>query len=230
METRYFAREKIFARQLQSDLSSLRWHRYRARSRHRRTTAEATTSGFCLQAHRTGNGPKLFLHELFETWAPPMFADGQLRNQIGNLEGDIRRRIPAVVPGFLHRLESHGTFFGEAFREFRHFAVQRGARYHLGDQTDTLRIVRRHHFTGERVIQSVFWLEMFSQDCGGFAGRKMAEIDFGQPEARFLRSNGDVAPRGDRQGATETPAGDASDDRLRQGPEHLVAPAPHLLA
>src|ERR1051325_8390313 len=94
------------------------------------TTDKTTTSElFCLQAHRTGNGPKLFLHELFETRAPPMFADGPLRNQIGNLEGDIRRRIPAVVPAFLTSLESHGTFWGEAFREFRHFVVQCGARY-----------------------------------------------------------------------------------------------------
>src|SRR6476620_4829930 len=75
----------------------------------------------------------------------------------------------------------------------------------------------------------MFWLKVFGQHRGGFAGRKMTEIDFGQAEARFLGGDGDVAARRDRQRTTEAPAGDSSDDRLRQSPEHLVAPAPHLV-
>src|SRR4030095_5543361 len=134
------------------------------------------------------------------------------------------------MPRFLYGFERYRTFLAQALRELGDFTIQFRSWHCSSDKSDPFRILRRHHLSSESIVEPVLGLQMLGQNSRGVAGREMAEVDLRETEERVFRRNRDVAAGGYRERAAKTPARDASDDRLRQGAQHLVAPAPDFFS
>src|SRR5439155_21008692 len=109
----------------------------------------------------TGPCPALLLQTRLSPGPAAVFAYGALGDQIGNLVSDIRWRIPTQVPRFFHGLERHWTFLGKTLGELGNFLVQFGTWNGFRDETDPLRILRRHHLAGQCIIESMLGSKMF---------------------------------------------------------------------